>query len=69
MSIYLLAQADGSAPVRSRLERPSGAGPVRRDQQCGRRSGHDSGTPTLFIDGMFHHDDYAANTLLERLRS
>jgi protein-disulfide isomerase len=41
---------------------------VRRDQQSGRRTGHVNGTPTLFIDGVLHRDDYAANTLLERLR-
>jgi NhaA family Na+:H+ antiporter len=42
---------------------------VRRDQQSASRSGHVKGTPTLFIDGAVHHDDYAANTLLEKLRS
>jgi protein-disulfide isomerase len=42
---------------------------VRRDQQSGRRSGRVRGTPTLFINGVIHHDDYAANILLERLRS
>jgi protein-disulfide isomerase len=41
---------------------------VRRDQQSGRRSGHVSGTPTVFINGVIYRDDYAANTLLERLR-
>jgi protein-disulfide isomerase len=41
---------------------------VRRDQQSGRRSGHVNGTPTVFIDGVIHRDDYTANTLLERLR-
>jgi len=48
-----------SSPVRDR---------VRRDQQSGRRSGQVHGTPTLFIDGVIHHDDYTADTLLERLR-
>ncbi|MDQ1746709.1 MAG: hypothetical protein QOD07_972 [Frankiaceae bacterium] len=41
---------------------------VRRDQQSGRRTGQVNGTPTLFVDGMLHRDDYAAHTLLERLR-
>jgi protein-disulfide isomerase len=40
---------------------------VRRDVDSGLASGHVHGTPTLFIDGVIHRGDYAANALLERL--
>lgn len=57
-----LAQFEADWTSRTARER------VRRDQESGRRSGQVNGTPTLFINGVIHHGDYAADTLLEGLR-
>jgi protein-disulfide isomerase len=40
---------------------------VRRDVQSGVASGEVRGTPTLFIDGVVHRDNYDAVTLLKVL--
>jgi protein-disulfide isomerase len=37
---------------------------IRRDVRSGDASGEVLGTPTLFIDGVLHHDGYDAETLL-----
>ena len=42
-------------------------GRVRRDVESGTASGEVRGTPTLFIDGVVHRGDYAADALLEAL--
>ena len=38
---------------------------VERDVRSGLATGHVTGTPTLFIDGVVHRGDYKAATLLE----
>ena len=40
---------------------------IRRDVESGIASGEVRGTPTLFIDGVVHPDDYDASTLMKAL--
>ena len=56
-------------PLEATIDHVRGPGRVRRDVCTGLASGHVHSTPTLFIDGVIHRGDYAANTLLERLAS
>ena len=53
--------ADRAGPVAS--ER------IRRDVEAAVASGEVHGTPTLFIDGVVHREDYDAAVLLELLRT
>ena len=49
------------------LHTPEGQARVRRDVESGLASGEVRGTPTLFIDGVFHLGGYDAATLREAL--